>query len=1070
MESKTSNSKLRSSLLWSKRTQEIFKPSTSSGAAKSKSNLNVSASAQGKNEPAQKGPRPGEAKPSEGRSRSESKASSHMENVDGADFQKHFQKLQVSNTESVSANGAASGGNGSARSSVYQNRNENSSPGSSSRKVGALEESRTRQKGHETEVRGQGVRQPETSLPTQSTKAAESATRNPISKRDVEVYAIEGAKGQSRHESIVPGPEGNSILQLNLEGLWEGHPNASFNITDALPPDKNPFQEVDPPQLGFVNYLYDKASTEIKDNKSDAAKPYLERLSLIKGTERVIGALNDEYYGPIIVDGVSRLQHNDDAAAFRVLEQLGETKYRNILEKEIVIHSCSSALQLIQNSSFKEAFEKITELKGHELDKHWTYSVESPVAKLTAIAGDYIKKDAISHIEAKDYTKAVELLQFLEESKDSGHIRTICSELARNFLKDALSDIGKLNPDLAWMNVFRADKIIDIGDWGPTRPGDGSLVKIVFEGITNKRDARKTAINYDYSLRNAVGPEKGIVEARSSILRRIRQYYELQITSELEKHNFQDAFQNLLELQQFWREPHKAHKDVISRLKMSNVTVTPTEYLRIVELFLVSRQRKFKIHWGDDKNKRDSKAEDEPSMSLLPTTPGLGFVYCLVHAEIFYFERRDLEKALFWCQQAVDIADSNIPTWVSKSDALYLLARIFQRKNMMIDADYYYSLIPSFEKYDQWRIYGNPGAVFRKTNNNSKMNRGSLGMSLDEFASLVEKIAQGMSADDRGAEEEISTLIRAVYADDFAWSGKEIRWSTRYTGLKLSGPLLHFLSSAGPLEYLQIAFHNPWINIREADDYGNTPLHKAAKVFDKEKAKFLIQNGASIAAPNAAGDSPLHLMLRFPGKLKMEGADISGTISLFVDVVTSTGKDSTQKVYLLATGNKLGQTPIDILRTCLVEELATLEARTQIGYLSRFVQAWDVISKSPHCPADYKKDPIFAMPAQRERDLRTGRGPLNIWGGKLPSNQPNLPPRPSQVPTPGTQEYTVAQSERDQERELNREEARRKRMRQFETARRKQLDLEKSKEKEREKREKEKEPGDAKRTKLWGIF
>lgn len=209
------------------------------------------------------------------------------------------------------------------------------------------------------------------------------------------------------------------------------------------------------------------------------------------------------------------------------------------------------------------------------------------------------------------------------------------------------------------------------------------------------------------------------------------------------------------------------------------------------------------------------KEEPKIEADSIPTGTSLGFVHCLTNAEIFYFEKRDLDRALAWCQKAIEIADDNMPSWVSKSDALYLLARIFERKDMPLDADYYYSLILDFENYDQWRIYGNPGRVLRNFGHSPTLNRGKLSLTDNDITNIMNRITQGFPhgvTDDA----EILDLIRAIYADDVSWSGKEIKWKIpSYQDAVFIGPFTHLLATAGPLEYLRIALHNPWVDVKE---------------------------------------------------------------------------------------------------------------------------------------------------------------------------------------------------------------------------------------------------------------
>lgn len=147
----------------------------------------------------------------------------------------------------------------------------------------------------------------------------------------------------------------------------------------------------------------------------EAARPCIERLRLIAQTERVIGTLEDEYYGQTIVDGVSKLRKNDISSALRVLEEFKDLslfKYKRILQREIANHLQIVAIQRIHRFEYSQAFQTISELKGHQKD--WGFSDNSHLITIRHLAGSHIKNKAVTHIEAGEYTQAVALLHFLD--------------------------------------------------------------------------------------------------------------------------------------------------------------------------------------------------------------------------------------------------------------------------------------------------------------------------------------------------------------------------------------------------------------------------------------------------------------------------------------------------------------------------------------------------------------------------------------------------------------------------------------------------------------------------------
>ncbi|KAF3202802.1 hypothetical protein TWF106_002250 [Orbilia oligospora] len=937
---------------------------------------------------------------------SEIRTNSSIENVDGVDFRRRLNQLQVSDEETAPKHRAKIGV--FAREvavRTFSNRNENSSKDrnvvSRSGKDGSSGQSQFRKNPKQS---GRAERdysvQPETSTIPQVSKEVESVEkrRNSTNLTDIETRAAEDVREQLGHEN--EAQEHRQIPNPVLQNLPEA-PRSNFRIHEVLLPDKNPFADVEVGQLGFVKYLFEKALGEIKKGNTEAAKPCIERLRSIDRTQRVIEVLEDNYYGQIIVDGVSELRSDDLSLALGVLEQLkapAPTKYQDILRREIADHLQRIALRLISASEFKEAFKIISILEDQL--KRWD-TKDSPLGMsstagvlmgqqpeiLKDSAGSRIKSEAIAHVEAGEYAQAVALLRILDGNSYDRQRIDICKALARSFLAVAEQNVRDENLDLVWTNIFRADIICSAAESWPDylSLNGGDFVRTIVQ-VPDARDklgahARKLAIDGVYTLpshsrgsrplglmfknsNRRLIRSKDIIEARLSILQQVRSTYEKRLNLELEKLMFDDAFEVLLELEKFWKWPDRDSRASTSTYSAS-VKIIPSVDMRIVQKFLRCRQRVFNTPEENDRRAAQLKPVEAES---IPTGAKLGFVHCLTQAELSYFTKRDLEKADFWCKNALAIADENIPSWVSKSDALYLSARVFERKNMPLDADYYYSLIPSFEKYDQWRIYGSPGKVLRLSVHEVHLNRGKLSLSDDVFLNLYtglnQKFSHGIT--NSTSNTNLNALFRAIYADDVSWSSEPLNLLP-----SPDVPFLHLLSETGPLEYLQIALHNPWIDIGQTDQHGNTALHRAAYKWNKEKVSLLIRSGASIKALKVNGDTPLHTMLTFAQGVKLENADIPGTLShFFTDGMVAKGVLSTHPLFIK---NKAGQTPIDVMKLSLAKELQLARSQTETGYLKRFADAWEYLSKLPFCPSQYRNDSTLGIPAQREKHLRASR-------------------------------------------------------------------------------------------------
>ncbi|EGX50804.1 hypothetical protein AOL_s00054g890 [Orbilia oligospora ATCC 24927] len=941
---------------------------------------------------------------------SENRAKSSIENVDGVDFRRRFSQLQVSGEETAPKHRAKIGV--FAREvavRTFSNRNENSSKDrnmvSRSGKDGSSSQPQFRKNLKQSgRAEKEYPVQPETSTIPKVSKEVESVEkrRNSTNPTDFETRAAEDVREQLRYENEAQLQEHSRIPNPVPRNLPEAS-GSNFQIHEVLPADKNPFADVEVGQLGFVKYLFDKAADEIERGNTEAAKPCIERLRSIDRTQRVIEALEDNYYGQIIVDGVSELRSDDLSLTLGILEQLkapAPTKYKEILRREIADHLHRIALQLISASEYKEAFQIISKLEDQL--KSWD-TKDGPLGMsstsgvpmgqqpeiLKDSAGSHIKSKAIAHVEVGEYTQAVALLRILDGNSYDRQRIDICKALARSFLAVAEQNVRDENLDLVWTNIFRADIICNAADSWPDylSLNGGDFVRTIVQ-VPDARDklgahARKLAIDGVYTLpmpsggrrhfglvfknsgrRRGVTRSKDIIEARLSILQQVRSTYEKRLNLELEKLMFDDALEVLLELERFWKWSDREQIAGASA-NSASAKVIPSVDMRIVQKFLRCRQREF--YTGEENDRRTAQIKPVEAETI-PTGARLGFVHCLTQAELSYFTKHDLEKAHFWCKTALAIADEQIPSWVSKSDALYLSARVFERKNMPLDADYYYSLIPSFEKYDQWRIYGSPGKVLRLSGHEVHLNRGKLSLSngvfLDLYNGLNQDFSHGIA--NSASNKTLNALLRAIYADDVSWSSEPLKLPA-----STDMPFLHLLSETGPLEYLRIALHNPWIDIGQTDQHGNTALHRAAYKWNKEKVSLLIRSGANIRALKVNGDTPLHTMLSFAIGVKLENADIPGTLShFFTDAMVAKGVLSTHPLFIR---NKAGQTPIDVMKFSLMKELQLARSNAESGYLKRFADAWEYLSKLSFCPSQYKSDSTLSIPAQREKQLRASR-------------------------------------------------------------------------------------------------
>ncbi|KAF3916568.1 hypothetical protein ABW20_dc0102714 [Dactylellina cionopaga] len=649
-----------------------------------------------------------------------------IENIDGADFRKNFTRLQIEAAElsfktgpkQAFQNEAAQGKPSPHENALRQtSKIENSHSGS-----GVLTDS----KGRET-----GPRKPE----TQDSEGTQDRRRLPVNRKPIGGGSIlsqgQGLQQETGHLSQNSTNPENSAFGTATRPENESMERKSKATREELNKETPP--RIDPIHAGFVKYLSDKASYEIQQSRPEAAQPYMERLASIAGTELVIAELKHQQYDAIMRDGVEKLLSKYDLeGALRCVEMLEPYEanpYRIILTDAILQCYLKIANAELLEGRYADVFARITEIQekqkiwGGELTRDVKVFKKEVLSELIGLAAGRIESSGSYPKSLENTSHPYPYLKLLYDHNFKWEGNTACVSLAHGNLEQARDELRREQPSAAkfWYHMAVADKMF-VGIMSGSF--DENILKLSSaENTSESYDAQKRIVWRDYTPVDQITDD--ILALSSTVLSLVKHFYEKQLGAALEKHDWVEAWKIIGSLKIFWENP-----------ELFPLTPEVKAQGSIVELHVATRLRRW------DKILEDGKVrfvlQDESLVGPDPLS-----TYYLTLAEIAYFKTRDLNLALTYCQKAIG---GNAST--SKSDAFYLLARIYTRNEMPLDAEYYYSLSTGEKEYDEWRIYGFPGAELRKTG--VRISRGELDVSKEQLKSIIDYIYQYRPANEHG--------------------------------------------------------------------------------------------------------------------------------------------------------------------------------------------------------------------------------------------------------------------------------------------------------------------------------
>ncbi|KAK6538281.1 hypothetical protein TWF694_011160 [Orbilia ellipsospora] len=804
--------------------------------------------------------------------------SSLIENHDGADFRKNFSRLHVATAEN------------SQNEPIKKIQNETMPDGNyeNSAEVVAMSETSQPAKAahidHEVHIAGSPF--------TQETSAQGGLGVNAVEN------AHKGGQGDLRateHHSpstVSPRP---STISANSESSKDSG--------------------IDLKHSGFVKYLAEQASIEIQRGDTAAAEPYLKRLREIPGTQKVTAELENQSYLRTVEIGKEMLSKRDYLGAYGLLSTLHteETSwYRDQLIDAIEEFFALWIQQTLQTSpagDHKEAIRILGVLQ--ELQKGMSRAPSSRVSfepsnadKIMLTIAERIVDDAINEVKkgVEDFSIKVRVLASVKlfYSMDASHIHgslkaDLCNAITREYLvhaERALQTHSGYWKCLVALNA--ADEFLRIAEAGQ------------YEGLVPGPDLslwhdEKKLIKYHCCKRYDDVPSTNKKTFKADTLD-----FRLKVLSLLE-HCFIEQIYHLLtvdadpwqrlwgllrSLRVFW--DHRAHETAELRLDKSE------NDLRVIELFVWAH---FRV-WASFEDEEIRRID----YSGLP--PELKFLYNYTLAKRQYFGHGNLGAALELCHEALALNVAMKVKAYSTSDVLYLMGRIFTRQGYPLDAEYHYSLIPDFEKYDEWRIYGEAKGVF--SGYDVQISRGRLNISDDSLVRILKLALLALWPLNQATVKMAEKLFECLFADDVEWleNAPDIVETTISITIPLTvgGPLLHILCRHAPIDYLKIVLGNPWLVVNDNKKPGaGLMLHIAASRCYHDFIELLLERGVPVDLLDDRGNTALHLLFHSASNLKS-----TAPTSLNLLLLSKESNQITDKgAQLLRTRNTTGHTPLD---------------------------------------------------------------------------------------------------------------------------------------------------------------
>ncbi|KAF3914655.1 hypothetical protein AA313_de0203971 [Arthrobotrys entomopaga] len=756
-----------------------------------------------------------------------------IENHDGADFRKNFSLLQVTTVEN-SQNGP---------NPTTQNANEAMPDGkyeNSAVIVMANENSQPTKNNH----------QDHEAHPTESPSAQEtSAHEGGLSTNIVENAQPKGQRDPKAAENSSP----TTISR-----------QSTISANSQTSKDSN----IDQRHNGFVKYLADKASYEIQRDNADAAKPYLRRLQEISGTEKVTAELKNQIYSRIVALGKEMLSKRNVSGAYDLLAKLDSEEtapYRDELIDAIEEAFALSVQKTLSTGDREMAMKILGRLKELQKGMIRTGSSVEPgnAGKILLTIAKNISQDAIKevkngnkfHNSKKIALASVEFLYAMDVSLIGTESRAnLCNAIAREYLLRAKRQPLGTN-DNPWdclIPLNAADEFLRIAEVDEYN-GLGPDPESEFRGWDNLEALIKYHIGRKYE--KIPGVEQGTFDLRLDVLICLENYFKARVYRYLKAiaPPWSDILRLLQCLRIFWDHPRSTEVAYFE----------DQDYLRVIGLFVWAHYRMWACFTDEEIRK----------INYDSLTAERQYLFLYTVAKWHYFNHRNLELALEFCHAARALNVEKTDGFFSTSDVLYLMGRIFTRQGYPLDADYHYSLIPDFEKYDEWGIYGQAKELFQDYD--FKISRGELTISDDSLAKVCNMIAFPAEPGLETNNTKIRQLFECLFADDVKWLEKETDASTVITpdsldmfqGVPFLIHVCRYLSGRC-IKCLEVILQNPWLVLTDAKPpAAGLMLHTAAKFCLLSKIVLLLEGGVPIDLLDSFGNTALHYLLSFSDDL-----------------------------------------------------------------------------------------------------------------------------------------------------------------------------------------------------------
>ncbi|KAF3938723.1 hypothetical protein ABW19_dt0210561 [Dactylella cylindrospora] len=652
-------------------------------------------------------------------------------------------------------------------------------------------------------------------------------------------------------------------------------------------------------QDGFVKYLFDKAFSEIKRGDLAAAQPYIERLKELPENKAALVYLNSQISSYKVAKGRTMLEQGDIYSALDIFQEIEARWEATALLEAIKSFLVKRMAEQYHQSRHYELLEMLQKIRAHTFA--WEEEDESTMSSLESTVLGTLVQISLGDTKPGDLQDTEDFRNHLYIFGHHEKANEVAMGLASYYLGLAIKnlDIGSFTQSSceAFRNLDLADDNLELVTDPTTRP---SVLRTV-RPRSLRRELPAVERNYPIDRINI----SEILSIRLHVLSEIKMGHQRAIRDMIRDESWEAAWSTYVSLGSLEAGLEKS----TARPEFWLWDGTQVSPWIVVGCYIATQIRK----WDSAMHIGDITLTEVESLD-----PEHQFLYYITKAEVLFFHKRAMQSALENCQNAIlldgcELYDSR------KEDAYFLLFRILTRLGLPLDADYHYSLLPN--DYDEWRIYGQPGAELVSAG--VSISKGRLRI---DAKTLIDILNSAINlpirmppyeyeciSEDNPSPTRLKRRLQGLLADDVSWAELD---------LEIYGPLpyptfgnaLHYFTFCRRHDLLDLVLENPWIDVNRKYKAERTALHEVAgfprvAAFNREAvvlgsspiltAVTLLNRGASLQITTSMGLTPLDLLLNAYFRSEFPHDEFLGILKLFlksepaITTITTTDRGQT---------------------------------------------------------------------------------------------------------------------------------------------------------------------------------